>query len=457
MGEGVGLPTGLAGALADYVSAFDVTRLPPRVVERTVELSISAIGAAVRGATMPITARVASYARSQGGRPEAAVIGLGFATSIELAGMLNCIACHETEYEDVAWPEAQYTCCLIPAAFTVGEAIGASGADVIAAIVAGMEIAGRPVIDGRAGAQSRGFLGSAVFGTLGAAAAAGRLLKLGPDDLRQALCIAASTAAGLLRQSGSDAHVMEPGFAARNGIAAAMLAARGLGGNPGILEGPGSLYDAILGHHNVGFAPPEEAGDYRVMAVGQKKYPCGYHLQRILDPLLDFIAREDLHADDIEEIVLHTGPGFARTVRYLDPATPDEARLSLGYVIGAAVCRRAVDFRSFTAAALNDPAVRATRDKIRHIVHGQESARPFSSADRLELVLIDGRRFEAECRSAHGDPDDPLTREETIAKYRLCVGRLLPAAKTRQVLTMLCNLADLPEVGGMMRLLSENT
>src|SRR3546814_9793696 len=87
------------------------------------------------------------------------------------------------------------------------------------------------------GAAARGFLSCANNGTIGVAAGAAKLMKLDRAKIRDAVTLAASVGGGLVRQTGSAAHVVEAGFAGRDGIMAATLAARGLGGNPTILDG----------------------------------------------------------------------------------------------------------------------------------------------------------------------------------------------------------------------------
>src|SRR3546814_14178997 len=117
--------------------------------------------------------------------------------------MINCNSSHCTELEDVAWPEAQYTCCLFPALFSLGQALGSSGREVIEAIIIGFEVAARPgMICSNHGAAARGFLSCANNGTTGVAAGAAKLMKLDRDTIRDAVTLAASGGGGVVRQSG---------------------------------------------------------------------------------------------------------------------------------------------------------------------------------------------------------------------------------------------------------------
>src|SRR3546814_2011668 len=115
------------------------------------------------------------------------------------------------------------------------------------------------------GAAARGFLSCAKNGTIGVAAGAAKLMKLDRAKIRDAVTLAASVGGGLVRQTGSAAHVVEAGFAGRDGIMAATLAARGLGGNPTILDGKAGYYDALAGQPEIAF-DLGTGSDVRVMA-----------------------------------------------------------------------------------------------------------------------------------------------------------------------------------------------
>ena len=224
--------------LAQYLCNTGYDDIDAAVIERSKELALSSLGSAVLGANMEVTRIMAEYAKQSGAHAEAGVIGSSFRTSAEWAAVLNCTASHCTELEDVAWPEAMYTCFLFPTVFTLGEKLHASGRAVLEALVLGYEIAARQgTICTEGGGASRGWLTGAHLGAIGAAGAVAKLMGLGEEQTRNALSLAASMAGGLIRQTGSGAHVIEAGLAGRNGIMAAALASRGLTGNPTILEG----------------------------------------------------------------------------------------------------------------------------------------------------------------------------------------------------------------------------
>jgi 2-methylcitrate dehydratase PrpD len=444
----------ISARLADYVTETRIEDFDAAVVERAKDLCLSSIGSAVLGANMDVATIMAAYVRAQGARGEAGVIGFSFRTSVELAAMLNCDSSHCTELEDVAWPEAQYTCCLIPAVFTLGEKLGASGKAVLEAMIIGFEVAARPGMTlSNGGAAARGFLSCANVGTLGVAAAAAKLMGLDAGRTRAALTLAASVGGGLVRQTGSSAHVVEAGFAARDGIMAADLAQRGLGGNPSIMDGKAGYFDALAGQPELEIAPGT-GSDLRIMAVGQKKYPCCYMLQRIIDETKGLIAGHDIAADEVAEVRVEVNAAFPAIMKYPDPADVEEARFSLPHVVAATLVGEPMDVRTFSIDKLDDPRILGQRDKVKMIVRDEWGYDQLGAEDHIAVVMRDGRRFEAVATVARGDAVSPLSREETIAKFMTCTDGQIPADLQRETAGMLAGLETVADVAPMMNALT---
>ncbi|MGE0232637.1 MAG: MmgE/PrpD family protein [Flavobacteriaceae bacterium] len=440
----------IAARLADYVTTTRIEEFDDIVIERAKDLCLSSIGSAVLGADMDVATVMADYVKAQGARGEAGVIGVSFRTSVELAAMLNCDFSHCTELEDVAWPEAQYTCCLIPAVFTLGEALGASGKAVLEAMIIGFEVAARPGMTlSNGGAAARGFLSCANVGTIGVAAAAAKLMGLNVERTQAALTLAASVGGGLVRQTGSSAHVVEAGFAARDGIMAAELARRGLGGNPTIMDGKAGYFDALAGQPDLAIAPGT-GSDLRIMAVGQKKYPCCYMLQRIIDETKDMVAANAIVADEVAEVRVEVNAAFPTIMKYPEPGDVEEARFSLPHVVAATLVGEPMDVRTFSADKLDDPRIVAQRGKVTMIVHEEWGHDQLGAKDHIAVVMRDGRRFEAVATVARGDAVNPLSREETIAKFLTCTDGRLPATLQQETAQNLATLENVAYVAPMM-------
>ncbi|RVQ69670.1 MmgE/PrpD family protein [Croceicoccus ponticola] len=440
----------LADQISKYVARMDLSKMAPSVIEATKDLCISSVGSTVLGARMEVTRALAAYAQDAGGAAQVMPVGQDFATNVEVAAMLNCVASHCTEFEDVAWPEAQYTCFLIPAMLALGEAVDSTGAQVLEAIVIGFEVAARPgMICSNHGAAARGFLSCANLGTIGVAAGAAKLMGLGEKGIRDAVTMAASMGGGLVRQTGSSAHVVEAGFAARDGIVAAQLARNGLGGNPDIFGGKAGYFDALAGQPEISF-DLGEGDQLRILSVGQKKYPCCYLLQRIIDELKNIMERNSLVGADIAAVTVDVNGAFPAIVKYDEPSDVEEARFSLPHVLGAVLAGEPMDFLTFVAEKLEDCEILAQRRKVSCRVHNAWGYDQLGEKDLLTVTTVDGTRFRRECVSAHGDPEDPLSREETIAKFMNCTSGILEAETACSVASDIAGLENLRSVRSLM-------
>jgi 2-methylcitrate dehydratase PrpD len=439
-----------AERIAHYVCATRFEDFDAAVIDRAKDLCLSSIGSAVLGASMEVPQILADYVKGMSGPAEAGAIGFALSTSAELAAMMNCNASHCTELEDVAWPEAQYTCCLIPALFSLGQKLNSSGRDLLEAIVIGFEVAARPgMICSNHGAAARGFLSCANNGTIGVAAGAAKLMKLDEAQTRDAITLATSVGGGLVRQTGSAAHVVEAGFAGRDGIMAASLAARGLGGNPTIMDGKAGYYDALAGQPEIDFDLGTRA-DLRIMAVGQKKYPCCYLLQRIIDGVKELVARHDIRPAEVEEVLVEVNGAFPSIVKYPQPDDVEQARFSLPHVVAAALAGEPMDFRTFSAAKLDDPAIVGLRPKVAVVVHDEWGHDQLGREDIVTIRLAGGEAHRIVCIRAHGDADDPLTREETVAKLLACTDGRIPADLQRETVETLSRLEQVASVAPLL-------
>ena len=438
--------------IADYVHGFQSAAIDPIVLERAKDLSISSLGSAVVGARMGVSRLLADYAQEEGGRPEATVIGQPFRTSAQWAAALNCTASHCTELEDVAWPDATYTCFLIPTVYSLGESLGASGRQVLEALTLGFEVASRPgVILADAGGVARGWLTGALLGVVGVAAAASRLMGHDYAATANALAVAASFGAGLNRQTGSGAHVVEPGFAGRNGIMAARLAALGLTGNPTIMEGRAGYWDAIAGQQQIDF-DLGTGSDFRIMQVGMKKYPCCYLTQRIIDGVLDMVAEHRLSADDVVRVEIGVNRIFPQILKYPEPGNAEEARFSLPHIIASAISGETMSVETFTEEKVRDPRLVAQRSKVVMTTHDDWGNAQLGESNTISMTTRDGRVLERLCTTARGDPANPLGRDELLTRFVRMSDGLMPGTTGSQAAETLARAETLDDVGPLMRL-----
>lgn len=347
----------------------------------------------------------------QGGTAEATLLVDGIrlpATEVAFAQALiaHCRDFDDTFLDSVVHPGS----VVIGAALAAGEACGADDATIGVAIVAGYEIAARLGAAGGRDFHGHGFHATGIVGTYAAAAAAGRIMGLSADQIADAFGLAASLSGGLMAfvEDGSWSKWLHAGHAARSGIVAARLAARGFRGPRGVIDGRYGLYGAYLGDPDRdltaisdGLGVSWAGGDAHF-----KYYPCAHVIQPYIDAALALRREHGLTAGDVAEVTCVIAPWAVPIVceprpPRIVPASEMDAIASLPFQVAGALADGAVtltilDAETRARADLHDLAGRITHRSDPSLGHGFDGS--------LELVTRDGRRLMAPATSAPPDP-----------------------------------------------------
>lgn len=397
-----------------FVCEGRLEQISAEVLQYAKSLCLSSMGMSVGGSVFPIGKVMQQYVTELGGKPECTVVGTRIRTNPEDAAMVNGTFGHATEYEDDSWPEAMYTIHLIPALFALGEKLRAPGRAVLEAFILGYQVQSQIGKETVVAASARGWLNATHLGTIGVAAACAKLVRLSPEQTRDAITLAASSSSGLFRQIGTSGHLYEAGISARAGIGSARLAALGCGGDPTILEGRRGLLDALAGMPDLDF---EFDGHWRVMEVGIKKYPCCYLSQRATDGVFDLIQQHHLTYADVQEIEVGIQPAFPDVMLHPEPRNGEQARFSLPHILSAVFLDGSVVPGTFTDGKVNDPRFKEARKKVKLTVHPEFGPGLMAGSNPVTIRTRDGRVLERDCLRAKGDPPDLLTPDAVMRKF----------------------------------------
>lgn len=223
--------------LARFVVNTKIKNIPKPVIERAKVFFIDAVGAALAGVPMPLAKKLTNYYdQNNSGKKVATALGTGILMSAEDAGLINGTSLHCTELEAVPRIGEQQPAFTVFAALALAEMLDLSGKDTLEAFILGYELHGRLSANAH-GIPARGGWGC-VTGTLGAAATAGKALKLSTDQMRMALGFASSQTGGLIENVGTTAHYMEMGIGVFHGIRSALWVKEGLTAMPDVIENP---------------------------------------------------------------------------------------------------------------------------------------------------------------------------------------------------------------------------
>jgi 2-methylcitrate dehydratase PrpD len=308
---------------------------------------------------------------------------------------------------------------VIPAALAAAHA-RTSGAQLLGAIVAGYEVTIRV---GRALGPSHYALwhSTATAGVFGAAAAAAAVLGLDDAHTAHALALAGTRAGGLwqVRHEQSLGKAWHMAGAARDGLAAAQLAACGLTGPLGVLDGPSGWFAATAPLADASLIDQARATPW-MDDVSFKPWPACRHAHPAMDALRELLLLHSMDAADVERIDVHTYADALRFCDRLQPTTSAQARFSIQHALAAWLLWGEPALEHYEDTVLSQPALQALRGRIQlHLDAAIEARYPMQYGARVEVTRRHGRPVSTVLDDCYGDPARPLSPDALRAKARM--------------------------------------
>ena len=406
-------------------------------------------GVILAGASEP-AARIAQSMALEEGAGQCTVLGTSVRTSAGFAAWSNGVAAHALDYDDMCFVSlAHPSCALVPAALAAGELAHANGASLLDAYVMGFELECRlgNVMNPRHYHQ-RGWHCTSSIGTLGAAAAAARVLGLDTTAARHSLGIAASSACGVKENIGSMVKPLHAGMAARNGVMAARLAQLGFTASAHAIDGPQGYLAAMDSEHpSLDLAAADLGIRWEILETGVtvKLYPSCAATHPPLDVLIDLKRRERFTADQVEAIDVEVDSMTPRLLIHPDPATGLEAKFSMPFCAAAAVVYERLGIDTFDVEHIRNPVIRSVMPRVTlRANEAFDEAAPLSQA-RVTVRLHDGRTLTQSADGARGYPGR-LTEDELAAKFAGCAGRSLTGSAAQEAWAALRSIDGLADV-----------
>lgn len=385
--------------LAGYVAALQFTDIPQDVLARAKLLTLDFLGSAIRArreaeSTPSILQML--QALSLDGAGDSTVFGDDKHWTPAVAALLNGALGHSLDFDDTHADSSLHPSApVVPAAFAVGELVGASGRDVLTAIVAGYEVCCRlgNALDPTSH-YARGFHPTATAGTYGAAAAAAKLFGLSQDQIVAAFGVSGSQAAGSLQflVNGAWNKRYQVGAAAMNGVIAATLAKNGFIGSTESVEG---IHGLLVGytdtpHHDKAVA--DLGSVYETMKIGVKPYPSCRYTHAAIDALIAMRREHNLTPAQITrvEVGLHkngiTLTGDAPTKRH--PRSIVGGQFSMFFTGALALEQGSFGWDDYTR--LGDPAIDALADKFDVVRDERLEGKTHPFGARVSITTEDG-------------------------------------------------------------------
>jgi 2-methylcitrate dehydratase PrpD len=395
-----------------------------------------------------------------GAKPVATVLGSSMATSPALAALANGTMRHALDFDDVTFHmRGHRSVPVTPVVLALGEATGACGADVLTAFIIGVEVEAKVGKAMTAAHIRHGWHPTGIIGTLGAAAAAAKLLGLNETQTQTALGIAASKEAGLRKNFGTMTKPLHAGEAARSGLEAAQWALRGFTADRHVLDHRFNYFEVFAGDNefDAEAVVRDFGAPYEVVSpgIGVKPYPACRQMHRSIDAMLELVHTHDLQADDVKEIVCETSERALSFLVHHRPQTGLEGKFSMEYAMAAAVLYGKMGLAQFSDQSVQDPRAQGLLQRVRY--DHPDAGQPewdLTLPDIVSVELRNGKRFRQRIDIPKGDPQLPLSWDELVAKFHDCTTALLPEAQRTAAVQHIAQFETLANLQPLMANLS---
>ena len=439
--------------LAAFAANLQFDDIPPPVLRRAEDLLLDWLASALAGKGARPVQTIEWFASQMGPQtgPSEVLISRR-ATSPLFAAMVNAASSHFAEQDDVHNGSVFHPAAVVfPAALAVAQSIGASGREFLAAVVAGYEV-GIRIGEFLGRSHYRIFHTTGTAGTVAAAAAAGRLLKLTPEQMLHAFGSAGTQAAGLWEflRDAADSKQLHTAKAAGDGLTSAYLAQQGFTGARRILEGKQGMAAGMSSDADPAKLTDRLGQRWALAETSFKFHSSCRHTHPAADALLQVVERHQLRADQIASVVAHVHQGAIDVLGpVVDPQTVHQAKFSMGTVLGLIAQFRSAGLTEFDSA-FDDARIAAFRAKVTMRLDDEvDAAYPARWIGKVTVLTSDGRVLEGRVDEPKGDPGNTLTRAELQNKaLRLAeFGDGASAAEMRAVFERVWHIAKAPAVG----------
>ncbi len=447
--------------LAGFLANLEYKNIPSIAVEQAKRCLLDFIGVAVCGANDSTAIKVFEFFKKLGGTPESSILCHGHKTSAPLAALVNGAMAHGLELDDghiVGHVHPGVT--TIPAALAVGERMGATGKNILTAIVAGYETVIR-VGDAvtPSAIYDRGIHAPGLVGAFGASAATGSLLSLDVKEMTHALgnCCLTPVSPFQTFIEGATIKELYGGWPSLVGALAATMAGDGFTGPVRFFEGPKGFCRNVSENPDLEKITEKLGNRWRILEGYFKHHASCSFSHTTVDATLAILETTPIDPEDIRQIIVKTHR-FASDLNEKQPASIPARKSSLPYCVAVAILRKRVFLDEFTPnPAENEKILNLTQrievcldPELDQLHVADEGIRPA----QVEIYLHDGRVFKERRDVAKGWLENPLSLTELEEKFYSLVGQFLSAKQAEEIKDIITGLETLPDISGFLNRLS---
>jgi 2-methylcitrate dehydratase PrpD len=436
---------------------FEASAIPAPAVARAKHLILDGVGIALASTGFDFAHRALAAIAGLAGAGDTPVIGMPAKLPLRDAALMNGILIHGLDFDDTHTAGVIHmTCSLLPTTLAVGGQRRASGRDMLAAYILGVEVAARLGAVAKGAFHQVGFHPTGLVGAFACALAAGRLTGLSAPQLVMAQGITLSAAAGSLEflEDGAWTKRFHPGWAAVAGITAAALAQQGFVGAKRAYEGRFGLFASHLQEHfdpnNLALATADLGEIWELRNVAVKPFPACHFVHACADAAIALVREQHLDPAEVDRVRALVPAEVVKTVcepvaNKRRPANSYDAQFSIPYIVAAALRRGRFGLAELEADALADPDILALADRVDYEIDPL-STFPRHYCGELVVTTRNGRTLRHREQINRGNGERPLTEASIVEKFRANAARVVAAERAREIETLVLSLDGLADV-----------
>ncbi len=452
--------TSISKKMAEFSANLQYSDIPPEALHEAKRFLLDSMGCALAAVNNEDMLAMYRFTEKLGGTPEATVIGTGHKTNAPNVALMNCLLIRALDYNDIYWEQdPSHPSDIIGAALAAAEANGKTGKDALVAIMLAYELEMRWCHAAEPGVREVGWH-HATLTQFVSPLVAGRMYDLDIDQLVAAVGISGSshfTLGGVVAGHLTNMKNTADPMASQAGVFAALMAREGYSGPVEVIEGKEGLIEVL---NNITWHPEELlkglGENFLITRCGYKAFPTEALTHQPISAALKIREEHNLTHNDIVEVLVETttrGADILSDPSKYKPETRETADHSLPYVIAAALADGNVLPSSFSDEKLKDPAIWDLLGKIKVIADPEIDALfPKVKRAKVTITTTSGDKHTAQTDFAKGAPEDPLTDEEIIAKFRANAEGVLSAAEQDRAIEATWQFENISHVSEYMGL-----
>ncbi len=441
--------------LSAYMGEARQKALPEEVREKTKRHVLDTLAAMISGSALPPGRAALAFATEYGGKEVATVVASKLLSGPIEGAMTNAMLAHADETDD-SHPGSQSHpgCAVIPAALALGEQFGISGEHFLRAVALGYDVGTRfTIIVGERYESETHRSTHSIAPLFGAAAAAGCAAGLDAAQMRLLVGYTAQQCSGLTSWRRDSEHVQKAfvfgGMNARSGVTAALLVRGGWTGVEDILTGTDNFFQAFEPTADPGGVVEKLGERFEIMRTNIKKWSVGSPIQAALDGIEALRAQHAFTAEQVQEVSIRLATDEANIVN-----SREIPGICLQHMVAVMLLDKTITFRSaHDVARMKDPQVLEQRAKVQLLKDEElQNLMPLRVAI-VELKLADGTQLTRRVDNVRGTPENPMTREEIVAKATDLIAPVFGVAEAGKLVELVMNLETVRNIRELRPLL----